>query len=212
MSLAFIFLVLNAQTDIAILAPLRNFISSNPLLNRLFNANGLVVRYNDVLNGLFSSIKLFGYNPYVFFEHGLSAEISNSWLFDNIMFSGLFGWAAFIVFVVFAIRTFVLYWEKSKEELLYKSLLVGFVSTFFAYSIFNYDSQPYINYSNYVPYYMSGPFLICLFLISLTYKDAYATKKVETIELEAEESITITSDDGVEMEEIKLWENIWNSF
>lgn len=205
MVLAFIVLVLNAQKDIAFLSPLQNIIASNPLLNRLYNANGLVARYNEVLDGMFSGAKLFGYNPYVFIEHGLSANVSNSWLFDTIMFSGLFGFIAFIVFVVFVILTFIKYFKKSNEQLVYKSLLVAFVSMFFAYSILNYDSQPYINYSNYIPFYMSGPFLISVFLIGLTFKDAYGTKVSEPVE-EVKEDSGLVFEEITEapMEEIEL--------
>jgi hypothetical protein len=67
---------------------------------------------------------------------------------------------------------------------------------FFAYSILNYDSQPYINYSNYIPFYMSGPFLISVFLISLTFKDAYGTKVSEPVE-------EVKEDNGLVFEEIK---------
>lgn len=157
----FVFTYLNANMNFS-------FVANNPLLNKIFNANALAVKYNAILKDMFSSGKFLGYNFEEFFDLGVDIGVSNSWIFDNFIFSGVLGAIAFIAALIFGGRSIYLYCKNSKESTVYKALLVAFVVTFVIYSGTVYDSQPYVYYMNFIPYYMCGPFLVVIFLIGHT--------------------------------------------
>lgn len=165
------------------------FIASNPLLDKVFNSNRLATPFNFVLSNVLNVFGFFGNHFGYFYEHGYSGQIglSNSWLFDNFIFGGILGWILFIVALVFGVKSVIKFINNDSEHKMEKSLLVAFLLAFGFYTIFCYESQPYVNYTNFTPYYMSGPFLICLFLLGYTFK---------TPELEVEQVKELENDNA----------------
>ena len=163
------------------------FVASNPLLNKIFNSNRLAIPFNFILSHVLNVFGFFGNHFGYFYEHGVQGHIglSNSWLFDNFVYAGILGWVLFLVAVFFAGKSIVKFINSDEENKMEKALLVAFVLGFGLYAIFSYESQPYVNYSNFTPYYMSGPFLICLFLIGYTFKskEITVTQKEESAEV-----------------------------
>ncbi|MFA7032332.1 MAG: hypothetical protein WC201_02065 [Bacilli bacterium] len=182
--LGFIVMFLNAQEDAAgLFASVQNVISNNAILDRLFNGNGLVIRYNAILNWLMKTnsdgqfVCLFG------FVHTSDVYPSNSWFFDNLMTSGIFGSIFFLFFVIVGIRRLIIYFRQSQDLLPYRAMLVAFVLSFFAFSLINYDATPYIFSKTLSPIYLSGPFLVVLFLMSYAIYQTVNNKKNMELDL-----------------------------
>ncbi len=170
--------VLNSQSW-SFLSSFQSFIANNYLLNRIFNANGLAVNYNMILSNIFVSGALIGYYPID--AYGNYVPNSNSILFDTFITSGIIGFIFLVVALIFAGMAVVRYYKNSGDKLCDKSLILGFLVVFFGYSIVNYDMQPYVYYSNFIPFYENGLFLVALFLIGYVFTGAYP-KKVEVTE------------------------------
>lgn len=160
----FIIFFLNAQSSWDFVKGLQNLISSNFILDKLFNNNRLSIVYKQALDGLLSFEKIFGDSRNIY-------EIvpTGSWLFDTMITSGLFGAISFICFVVFSIISIVRYNKISKDSELTKSLINSFVMMFFVYSLFAFDMQPYSHYLNIIPMVQNPMFLIVVFLIGYTF-------------------------------------------
>ena len=179
--LGFIVMFLNAQEDATgLFAAVQNVISNNAILDRLFNGNGLAIRYNAILNWLMKTnsdgqfVCLFG------FVHTSDVYPSNSWFFDNLMTSGIFGSLFFLFFIIVGIRRLTMYFRQSKDLLPYRAMLVAFVFSFLAFSFVNYDATPYVFSKTLSPIYLSGPFLVVLFLMSYAiYQTVNNEKKIE---------------------------------
>ena len=200
-------LFLNAQEGASgIVSSLQNFISGNSLLNRLFNTNFLAKSYNKILNTLLITnaegdfIYLFGFYP----TYNIST--SGSWLFDNLMTSGLFGFLFFALFLVLGIRQLLIYYRKSGDNMKDKAMIVAFVFCFFVYSIINFDMTPLIFSRTLSPIYLSGPFLVTLFLFSYTsFKTLNVVPAIETVQPLKEENKTIENKEGdIDNETISL--------
>lgn len=173
LGLWFLSLLILSQSELAFLDPVRNFISSIPFVGKIM----LLGRYRAILDGLFTSSKIFGF---AIIESGVN--LSNSWLFDSAMMSGLLGFIALLVFVVFAIVTLLRFFVRSKETIMNKSLLLAFVFAFIGYTFVNGDSTPYVNYSNVIPIWVNGPGLIALFLIGYATVEGYLFSKHKEVE------------------------------
>ena len=173
---AFVILIFfaNAQTNIHLFDGLRNFISSNALLDRLFNTNRFVSKYFEIVSDFFKNINLIFSNgvgevKFLGFGYNEGSFSTDSILIDNFMMSGFLGTISFIVFVVFGCISLFKFVKNEKIPQLHKVILLGFIATFFAYSILSYDMQPYIYFSDYIPFYFSGPFMIVMFMFGYTF-------------------------------------------
>ena len=116
--LGLVVLFLNAQEGASgIFATLQNFIANNSILNMLFNTNRFAASYNKILNALLTTnstgdfIYLFGFYP------TYNVPVSNSWLFDNLMTSGIFGFLFFAVFLVLGVRHMLIYYRDSDDNI-----------------------------------------------------------------------------------------------
>lgn len=161
-----------SQSELTLLNPVRDFVSSIPFVGKIM----LLGRYRVILDGLFTSSKIFG------FTINAGTNLSNSWLFDSAMMSGLFGFVALLVFVVFAIVTLLRFFALSKETVMNKSLLLAFVFAFIGYTLINGDNTPYVNYANVFPVWVNGPGLIALFLIGYATVEGYLFSKHKEVE------------------------------
>ncbi|HNX16419.1 MAG TPA: hypothetical protein PKO28_03565 [Bacilli bacterium] len=157
-----------------------DFIAGNSLLNRIFTANGLVDKYNKILNQLLTTdtngnfIWLFGFTA-------TEVSPSNSWFFDNFMTSGVFGFFFFIFFLFVGVRRLLKYYRESSDNMKDKAMVVAFILCFFAYSFINYDASPLIFSKFLMPIYLSGPFLIALFLLSYAIYQSSSTAKAAVL-------------------------------
>lgn len=205
--LGLVVLFLNAQEGASgIFATLQNFISGNQILNKLFNVNRFADSYNKILNALLTTnstgdfVYLFGFYP------TYNVPVSNSWLFDNLMTSGIFGFLFFAVFLVLGVRHMLIYYRNSDDNIKDKAMIVAFIFCFFFYGIINFDMTPLIFSKTLSPIYLSGPFLVTLFLFSYTaFKTINVVPVVETIQPLIEENKAIESKKGdVDNETISL--------
>ncbi len=162
---------------------LKNLFAQNALLNRIFISNRFAAKFSTIMKDMFSSWKLFGcyigdqsYN-YPNFE---SQVVSNSWLFDNIMSSGIFGALFFLFALVIGIRRMFKYFKNSNDSLVYKLSMFGFVIGTLVIGIFNYDVTPLINSDSLSPFFTSTPLLISLFLMA--YAFAKSNKLADKLE------------------------------
>lgn len=169
--IGFLMMLLNAQPW-EFLSGYQNFIKNNRLFNRLFNSSYYFNRIYSILYGLFTEGHIFGAPV----GSGTGADLSiyvrpsNSWVFDNLLTSGVFG-AVFFTFALYiGIKQMVKYYKNSPEKEFNKALLFAFVIGTLVITGVGYCSIPIINANNLYPVYMFAPFLIVLFLISYTFK------------------------------------------
>lgn len=190
--LVLIVMFVNAQKNWGFTNGIRNIISNNALLNKVFNANRFSYAINIIFQDLFSEYKIFGC-PSGYIINGLQNQseqvLSNMWLFDNLMSSGFFGAIFFLGGLVIGIRRLFKYLNKGKDADYLKFLIAGFVLGFFVITFLLFDNDPLINYSTMMPIYMSAPLLISIFFIGYAFNHTLLLikeKEPETIK-EAEE-------------------------
>lgn len=177
---AFIVLLLNSvENGGGLFKVVQSAISGNAFLDRLFN-NGLVAKYSAILNWLFKTqdghyVCLFG------FVHTSELYPSNSWLFDNFMTSGIFGVIFFLFFLIVGIRRVIKYFNHGSDHIRERATLLAFVFSFFAFSLINYDATPYVFSKTLSPMYLSGPFLITLFLMGYAFYQSVMVKKAAVV-------------------------------
>ncbi|MDY4848645.1 MAG: hypothetical protein SO176_00060 [Bacilli bacterium] len=198
MTVAFIVLFLvillmffNSQSW-SFVTPIRNVIANNSLLNRVFNTNRYSVNINAILNDLFVSWKLFGVPiGYESFEYAnfVSQEVSNVWLFDNLLASGIFGSIFFLLAIIVGVRYLFKYFVVSDDQLPYKMGIFGYVLGFLVISLLVYDNRPLINSSALSPIFTSSMMLITIFLLGFVFKKSQVadTKENITSKVEKEE-------------------------
>lgn len=155
---------------------------NNPVLNRLFITNRIVAPYRGILDDIFGN-KIFGFPHFgknVVYDFPEGIYPSGSFIFDNFMFSGVFGWVFFAFILYIGFRQLSSYMKCEEDSKAERYTLLGFVLTFFTYSAFNFDATPYVFKSDTVPFFISGPFLIVLFLLGYCFnKTALKAKVVE---------------------------------
>ena len=189
-----------AQTSWGFTSGLRNAIAGNALLNRLFISNryssGILVIFQD----LFSSFKIFGVpvgGEAYLYPNGVSQVMSNIWLFDNLLSSGLFGAIFFLIAIVIGIIKLFKYLKNDPEQDYLKYLLATYVLGFLIISLFLGDTTPLVNSDRLFPFFTNAPLLIVIFLLSyvfnktLDYKKAEPKEKEEVKEEDDNETIKI---------------------
>ena len=187
-ALGFLLFFINAQTWSSV-AGFKSFIAGNKLLNKLCN-NGRLAPMATILWESFNSAKIFGsFVGYIAGEgYGIHQTLSGSWLFDNILTSGIFG--ALFFFFAFGIgcHQMAKYYLKDEDSLTNKAMLIGFVIAVFTYTLLGYDGTPLINSDRLYPIYMFAPFIIALFLISYTFKKPIKEPEVAQLDEQKEEN------------------------
>ena len=205
--LGLIVFFINAQEGASgIFVTLQDFISGNQILNKLFNANRFSDSYNKILNALLTTngtgdfIYLFGFYP------TYNVPASNSWFFDNLMTSGIFGFLFFAAFIVLGVRQLLIYYRKSDDSMKDKAMIVALIFCFFSYSLINFDMTPLIFSKTLSPIYLSGPFLVALFLFSYaSFKTLNVVPAIESVQPLLEENKPIENKKGdVDNETISL--------
>lgn len=162
-----------------------NLIKNSSLLNRIFNGNRIVSKFNPLVYDLFSTRFLGFYDYPNPSGYGTTlTSLSGSLLFDSFMTSGVIGLVALIVVIVMGYKSFAKYFRNPNlnEEFYVKTALLAFTLFFFTYSLLFNEGEYGIFYDIHKPIYMSGPFMICLFIFG------YIFSKVD---LFAEESAPV---------------------
>ena len=202
LALLIIVMFINAQANWGFVSGFRNMIAKSSLLNRLFNTNRYASAINVVFQDLFTGMKFFGVpvGGYGYqYDNGVAQELSNIWLFDNAMTSGVFGALFFICGLSFAIVKLFKYLKHSDEEDLVKYTIVGYVFGFLIISLFLLETRPLVNASNLSPFYTCAPLLIVLFLLGYVFNkslSAVPTKDTPSKEEEKnEDEITEVEED-----------------
>ena len=170
--IAIIILFLAAQKSWGFTDGLRTLLSKNALLNRLFITNRFSSKILVIFQDLFSSFKIFGcyVGDYAFnYPNGVAQNISNIWLFDILMSSGLFGALFFMVALVIGIRRLFKYITNSDDSDSSKFLISGYVLGFLIISLILFDNYPLVNSTKMSPFFTTTPLLICLFLLAYTF-------------------------------------------
>ncbi|MCR5505795.1 MAG: hypothetical protein K6F07_02240 [Bacilli bacterium] len=183
----FIILFLVSQSWSAVNG-LKSFIAGNKLTNKLFN-NGLLNPMKVILWEAFNKAKIFGsFVGNIASEgYGVYQGPSGSWIFDNILTSGIFGAAFFMFAFVMGCRQMHKYYVNDKDAMVNKVMLIGFVIALFSITLIGYDATPLINSNRLYPIYMFAPFIIALFLISYTYKNQEKEAQIAAINKQEEE-------------------------
>lgn len=147
-------------------------ISNNSFLSRIFISNRLAVSFTPLITDLFAYSRFFGfYENHITSYVTTEAHLSGSYVFDNLMTSGLIGALAFLFILLFAIKGYKQYMFKKDddEEYRFKGLMFAFFAVFYLYALFFLNGEYGIFYSIYKPIYMTGPFMITIFMIFYTY-------------------------------------------
>ena len=178
--LFFIFLFVVAQTSWGFVDGIRNALTSNRVFGRLIT-NGysqkVIVIFQDLINPSYNFFKLFGVpvgGASYLYPNNVQQNVSNIWLFDNILSSGLFGAIFFIVALVLGIRRLFKYIKYVEEDEYIKYSITGYILGFLVLSLVLYDVTPLVNSDRMSPFFTSAPLLIALFLLSYTFNKTTA--------------------------------------
>ena len=160
----------------------RNFIAGNHFLNRLFNTNAIVSKYNITLTDVFGS----NFLGFVQIQKGYLTpelvEYSGSIFFDTFMTSGVIGVGLMVFVAVLSLKSFKKYILEDEATLNIKVTLLGLVILYILYCALFYQGEYGVYYYINTPYFMSGPFLIVLFILSYVFSRRFLnipSKKVE---------------------------------
>ena len=165
----FFFAVLNNSVE-----AIHTLFENNPFLNRIFNANKIMVVVNPIMEAALKPFNLFGINTVKYYQ---GYRISNKTILTStgvfeaeiLKEGGIIAFLLFIVFAVMSLLSFARYLKQSKDsdyvKVILLSMLVGFVfySSFCA-DVFPITHQP----TNYYPITRSLPFFLMIFIIGFT--------------------------------------------
>ena len=183
---------INAQTSWGFTSGLRNTLAGNALLNRLFNTNRFAAPVDVVFQDMFAKFKLFGCpvgGSILDYPNGVAQKLSNFWLIDNLMYSGLFGAIFFLAALVIGVRRLFKYIKDVQEEDYIKFGIVGFVLGFLVMALMTYNNYPLINYDSMAPFYICAPLLVVIFLLSYTFNKSLLCKQEVKVEEKLSEEL-----------------------
>lgn len=153
---------------------------NSSLLNRLFISNRFAKAFGPMIANLFVDNRFFGYyeQPITSFVYK-EAHLSGSYVFDNLMTSGLLGALAFLFILLMVIKGFKRYMfnKEENEEYRYRGLLFSFFSVFYLYSLFFNNGEYGIFYNIIKPIYMTGPFMLTVFMMFYVFAKSAPAKK-----------------------------------
>ena len=182
MALVFLIMFLNCNVS-----SIHSSIASNGTLNKLFNTNGYAKTYNLTLYDLFSKGSRFlgyatgpiSYGSSIYEEVHLTGSV----LFDNMMTSGLIGNILFFIIIAAGLIGFKKYPRNEDSDFVDFGTLLTFVIAFIFIIMLTYNGEYGVFTKIYRPAYMTGPFMIFIFIISYVFnnKSAIEVKQTEVI-------------------------------
>lgn len=153
-------------------------LDGNGALSVIFGENGFLGRYHDILAPINGDTKhLDGYDGFLVGEDALS--FSGSWLFDMAGIAQLYGWLCFIAFVVILFIRYAIYYKTTKNPLIVKIMLMGFILGLLLCTLVSYRSIPYYETKEYLPVFFISPFIILLFIYGYMGKNEEEQKDEE---------------------------------
>ncbi len=189
LGLGILSIVLNAQSNFGFI---HKITTSNKLFDKLFNSNHIIASWNDVLDGLFSTNKLFGFPPY--YDDVKYANIwpSGAWFVDLFMTSGVLGYVFFIFILYTGTKAIFKYCEKDSDSTKDKSLLIALLVVILGYTLINYDARSFIYNKDMVDTLLiRGPFILIFFILGYIYAKNVAIIEQEKKETQKEEQLEV---------------------
>ena len=164
---------------------LRNALINSGFLGRLFVTNGYVTRFAKVVKNVLGSNFI---GKYYYIENekiaygAVTAPQSGSFVFDSFMFAGFIGAAALFIFLFFGFKSFKKYFANDNDEYKYKTLVLSFLVVYFVYSLAFNEGEYGIYYKINKPFYITGPFMISVFLLVYVFTKSLSIKKEKATE------------------------------
>lgn len=178
--IVFVILIMNAQSGNSF-ESLKSFISSNGLLNYLFNENRYAQNIKLVLD-FSNNISNFNNGGVIGFLFGSTrtyGQGTGSFIFDVINEAGFFAFISLITFIVFAFISLQRYLRFGKGPMHVKMMIVLFVASYFVYTLFFYHSIPYTVEGRYMSYSTFPLTLVAFFFIGYSFTYARKAKDLE---------------------------------
>lgn len=140
-----------------------------------FFINRLTREYHDFIRTMVEHQSYKGFTGYLLGVDKL--KYTGSWMFDMLAIASVFGWIAFVVFVVATFIRFVSYYKTSDDDKTSKLLLLGIILTTLLLSGTCFSSTPYFNNDEYLLVFFLSIFMILIFFYG------YMGKNEEEIKL-----------------------------
>ena len=126
-----------------------------------FLVNKLTRKYYNFVDTVITTKAYKGFTGYTIGHDKL--KFTGSWMFDVIAIASIFGWIAFLIFVVVIFIRFVSYYKSSDDDKASKILLLGMIISFLLFSGACYNSTPYFETKEYLPLFFIAPFMLLAF-------------------------------------------------
>ena len=179
----FIVILINNQS---IFSGVSENIASNSTLNRIFNTNGYIKKYNVMLTDVLGK-NFLGFAVHYITETLYDVSVSSgSIFFDTFMTSGVPGVITMSIVVIFGLKCFKKYFKEDTSEDRVKATLLAFVLFYFLYAALFYDAEYGVYYYLNTPYFMSSVFILVLFIISYVVSRRYLVADKPAPEAEEE--------------------------
>ena len=182
-----LFIILNNQSLIPFV---HNFTSGNSFLNRLFNSNRYVNKINPLVFDILCSDNFLGFAVDKSDIHSIyppELHMSGYFYFDTFMTSGVIGVVAIVFALFIGLKGFKNYFLSEKDNFYSKAVLVSLVAFYLIFiGLFN-NTEYGVFYTIYQPAFMSGPFMIVIFVFSYVLGRGYEPKAVVKEEKPVEE-------------------------
>ena len=180
-------IVLNNQSKIPFV---HNITANNSFLNRLFNTNGYVSKINPLVFDVLCSDNFLGFavdKSDIYSLYPPELHMSGCFYFDTFMTSGVIGVIAIMFALFIGLKGFKKYFLSEKDNFYSKAVLVSLVVFYLIYiGLFN-NTEYGIFYKIYQPVFISGPFMIVVFILSYVLGRTYEAKDPVKEETPAEE-------------------------
>lgn len=167
-----LFFILNSQLFFGSeIKGVRDTISGNSLLDKIFNTNFFARKINPLLDGIFDfKSKTYGYvtmsSDYFQGIYTDGMYPIGSWFFDTFLVAGLFGAILLTFFIGYGVKRMFAYFKASNDGWENKILIAGFVFSVLFYGLYGYDATPYVYSDDISPITLCGLFSIAIFLMS----------------------------------------------
>ena len=139
-------------------------IRGNATLARIFVNNRYAAVYANSVNDIFFDNFLGSYYVPSKTDQVTWISLTNSFLFDNVVTSGVIGGLAFVFMLFIGFKGFKKYILNSDDNMANKVALLGFTAFFTIFSSFLSEREFAVFYNLIRPIYMTGPFMIIVFI------------------------------------------------
>ena len=148
----------------------KDIVSNNALLNKLFITNGVVSRFNLVIRDIFTSRYFLGFSHYFVTEY-YADEIflTGSYIFDTFMTSGVIGALGLFVFIWVGFKSYKKYFKLHLDDFALQAASLLFLILFIGFSAFFNKGEYALYYKIYRPIYLTSPFMTMVFIFTYVF-------------------------------------------